>query len=141
MIQFKLCQQKSHDHVISQPRLSFIQQNGVPKTMIDILDHRHKVAPLSIGGVGTRKSGGGRPQPGGRLLNRRQTQDQAGLGQLGNRNVGDIGDLLVTRPIQRVQSAQANSPTQNPFDSDAHELPELINPLPLINFRMRNMRF
>ena len=109
--------------------------------MIDILDHRHKVAPLSIGGVGTRKSGGRRPQPGGRLLNRRQTQDQAGLGQLGNRNVGDIGDLLVTRPIQRVQSAQANSPTQNPFDSDAHELPELINPLPLINFRMRNMRF
>ena len=107
------------------------------KTMIDILDHRHKVAPLSIGGIG--KPGGGRAQPGGRLLNRRQIKDQAGLGR--QTNVGDIGDLLVTRPIQRVQSAQANSPTQNPFDSDAHELPELINPLPIINFRMRNMRF
>ena len=107
--------------------------------MIDILDHRHKVVPLSIGGVASRKSGGGRAQPGGRLLNRRQTKDQAGLGR--QINVDDIGDLLVTRPIQRVQSAQANSPTQNHFDSDAHELPELINPLPIINFRMRNMRF
>ena len=37
-----------------------------------------------------------------------------------------LGDLLVTRPIQR---------SQTQVDDDV----ELVNPVPLINFRMRNM--
>ena len=48
---------------------------------------------------------------------------------IGGGGGGGLGDLLVTRPIQR-------SRTQVGGDDDDVEL---VNPVPLINFRMRNM--
>jgi len=74
----------------------------------DILDGRHKIV--------------NRTPKRNRLLDRRQS-----LGESSLRSTG-LGDLLVTRPIQRSQTQIQNE-----------EEIELINPVPLVNFRMRNM--
>ena len=58
-----------------------------------------------------------------RLLDRRQS-----MGAQQTTQMGGLGDLLVTRQIQR-------SRTQVGDDDDV----ELVNPVPLINLRMRNM--
>ena len=90
--------------------------------MLDILDHRHKIAPRN------------RTQKRTRLLDRRNTV----------KSENTLDNLLVTRPIVRepVNMIQPGSDqTTTRFTAVDNEMPELINPIPLINLRMRNFRF
>jgi len=88
-----------------------LRQQSPKKTQSrgDILEGRHKVV--------------NRTPKRNRLLDRRQS-----MGAQQTTQMGGLGDLLVTRPIQR-------SRTQVGDDDDV----ELVNPVPLINLRMRNM--
>ena len=92
--------------------------------MLDILDHRHKIEPRNR----TRKRT--------RLLERRNTLESSNT----------LDSLLVTRPIVNMTRPEPINMIQNSSNSGLtsaleNEIPELINPIPLINFRMRNFRF
>jgi len=81
------------------------------KTNVDILETRQRSAFASR-------------RPAAKLLERRRKSEA-------NLISPNMSDLLVTTPIR-----VAGSSSQLPFTDDVEE----INPVPLINFRVRNMR-